>query len=391
MIINGKELDEWQEKAVRNAVSMPFSIINGGAGRGKTTIIKGIEQELGGNVSLCAFSGKAAARIKEATGINACTIHRLLGYDGGTFRIESLKGQHIVIDEASMLSSALLYAIISRQPESITLIGDEAQLPPVGEGQPFHDIVSRRPELVTTLEKCYRNSGAVFDSAELIRQGMTPPAVAENGGETWRIRQTGGAENTQRFILDMVCATRLDFSKDNDVILAPRNEGEHSSVDSLNAAIVQIVNPHDEGQRFRENDRILNTKNDSDMNIWNGTTGTILEVIDGGKVRFLPDDGEEVTVPADFARDNFRFAYALTVHKAQGSQYRRVVFVCLNRDMFSLLDRPMVYTAVTRARQGCLIVGEQGALASALKKRNTKKTIIQRIADMEAAKDALFV
>lgn len=382
MKIDGKTLDEYQEKAVENALKMPLSIINGGAGRGKTTIIKAIAEGHGGNVTLCAFSGKAAARIKEATGIPASTIHRMLGYIGTEFLVKSLERQNVIIDEASMLSSSLLYEIISRNPNTLTLIGDEAQLPPVGDGQPFHDIVHFRPDLVTTLEKCYRASGAVFDASEMLRRGEMPPAYSCNGGESWRICQTGGAESTHRYIVEMVRGGALDFSQ--DIILVPRNEGEHASVDGLNDAIVQIVNPHGEGERFKPGDRVLNTKNNSDLDIWNGTTATVTAVSRGGELTIMVDGSDDYTdVPADFARDNFRLAYALTVHKAQGSQYRRVVFACLARDIFALLDRPMVYTAVTRAKEACLVVGEHGALVSALQKRNTKRTVIQRLAEME--------
>lgn len=394
------ELDQSQIEAVEQATKRRFTIINGGAGCGKTTIIREIAGRLsdrGEKVALCAFAGKAAARLKEATGRPATTIHSLLGSDGVKFREPPFPERTVIVDESSMVNSCLLAEIVRRKPRRLILVGDQAQLAPVGPGQPFHDIIGIYPETVHTLTTCYRNSEAVFKAATAIRNGRMPLLHDRSDNETWDVYNTGGEAETQQVILDWVQKGVFDFEQ--DIILTYR-KGDRSketgeippcTVDRLNEEIVKIVNPRssDETRKFLPGDRVINTKNNPDKDVWNGTTGTVHAIDEDGKMWLrldipIPDPvhpGEtldRVLLTRDEQKE-LHHAYALTVHKAQGSQYRKVLFVCLNRDRYHL-DRSLVYTAVTRTKQSCIIVGQVEALTQSLWNIKSKQTVIQLVA-----------
>lgn len=385
------QLDEVQSAAIEFAVSRRFAVITGGAGSGKTTIIEHIANRVK-NPALCAFAGKAAARLKEATGREASTIHRLLGSNGDIFMRKDLLGITVIIDEGSMISSDLLAEIVKRNPAGLIMVGDEAQLPPVGKGQPFHDIINLRPDCMMRLEKCYRNKAAVFKAALTIRGGEMPLQSDNSEGEIWSVQHTGGADKTQNYILNLVRNGAVDFS--SDVILCPRNgEGpeSHCTVNGLNHAIKELVNPSEEP--FAVGDRVINTKNCSDKNVWNGTTGSVHAIDHSGHIwvkldipildEALSEEGKQVyTDKVLFNKEmkkSLQLAYALTVHKAQGSQYRRVVFACLDRDT-RILTRSLIYTAITRTQQACCVVGQKGALQRGIQTVHSKETVLQELA-----------
>ena len=394
------KLNEEQQEAVARAAAERFLIVNGAAGCGKTCVIKNIADAIGqtgGDVRLCAFAGKAAARIREATGYPSATIHSMLRFDGTRFLCSSLEGLTVIIDEASMVSSSLLAAICKRNPKRLVLVGDEAQLPPVGLGQPFHDLIALNPSKVVTLKKCYRNSEAIYAAAMRVREGRMPERVAESANEKWVMKGLASPQDVHMAVLDMVRRGELDFER--DIILVPRNADETNdaaSVKSLNRDILDLVNPHGANERFKAGDRIINTKNHPELDIWNGTTATVLAVEDAPKGRgrvylhldYPAVDAEgnqtqDIHVTYDVAK-GFMNAYALTVHKSQGSQYRKVVFICLARDSYALLNRSMIYTAVTRAKSECIILGELPAFAGALGCKASKRTVMQMLARMEA-------
>lgn len=388
------QLDESQLSAVNHAVNgCKFAIITGGAGTGKTTIIKQIAEQLKSS-ELAAFAGKAAARLREATGFPASTIHRLLMYQGDRFARETLSGSTVIIDEASMVSADLMAEIIRREPRKIILVGDPAQLPPVGKGQPFHDIINLYPDTVRTLTTCYRNTEAIYQAAMKIRNGEMPTSHAESDNEQWDIINTGNPEDTQRALLGWVRDGSIDFEQ--DIILCPRNgenDDDACTVRGLNKQIREIVNPSDEDSRIRIGDRVINTKNFADKDVWNGTTGTVHAIdddnniwvhLDVDAIDHYDDSGEPIYVDKVLfdidMRPHLQLAYALTVHKSQGSQYRNVVFVALDRDSWSLLDRSLIYTAVTRAKQHCIVIGQVNALRNGIKTVKTKTTVLQELA-----------
>ena len=394
------KLDESQQRAVDMALTKRFCVITGGAGYGKTQIIKSIVNNLTesiDNICLCAFAGKAASRMREATGFKASTIHRLLGYNGDRFTVNDLIGKVVIVDEASMISSTLMAEIMKRKPKKLILVGDSAQLPPVGEGQPFHDIINHFPNKVCVLQKCYRASEAIFKASQMIRNGEFPPMEDESKNEHFKMINTGNAKETHAYILDLVKQGIFDF--EHDIILSPRNEdktNDSSAIDSLNRDIMQIVNPHDiikkpngdeEIEKWKDGDRIINIKNNPSLDIWNGTTGTILSVTSKQSMFIRTDipvqapSGEEtneVLLSPDDTK-NLKHAYALTVHKSQGSQYNKVVLIALSRDSYALLDKAMIYTGVTRAKKECIVIGELQAIRDALRRKTEKQTILQHL------------
>lgn len=387
------DLDETQMSAVQFALDHRFSIINGGAGCGKTTIIHAMCDSLKGHgeVRLCAFAGKAAARLREATMHDASTIHRMLGWmgDANRFALKTLAGSTVILDEASMVSSDLLAEIVKRNPDRLVLVGDEAQLPPVGSGQPFHDLVKLVPECVRTLAVCYRSREAVLSSALAIRAGQMPPPSTVTEREAYRFISKSNAREAHSLILSCVKQGRADLGTlidfDTDVILCCRNgetPDEPCSVRALNADIKSIVNPG--AGRIDPGDRIICTVNSSDLDVWNGTTGRCRGFDTAHAMwvdlDFPNSDGEtSVLIPKDKVKD-WQLAYALTVHKSQGSQYRKVFFIVARRDIATLLSRPMVYTAVTRAKNECLVIGDAWAFSRAIAEIRPKHTAMQEIA-----------
>jgi exodeoxyribonuclease V alpha subunit len=392
--------DSSQQSAIQLATTKPFSMVTGGAGSGKTTIIKAITDTLeskGENVALCAFAGKAAARVREACQHPASTIHRLLMYDGSRFACTSLSSYSVIIDESSMIDTQLLSEVIKRKPNRLCLIGDPAQLPPVGRGQPFHDILKIKPNLVASLTTCYRATEAVFKSATAIRNGVKPPMQATSEGEKWSMVNTGDAKRTQVQILDWVKSGLFDFEQ--DVILVIRNgesDDDACTVRGLNKVITDMISPRENNRKFNVGDRIINTKNLPYLDCWNGTTGTVhaidqdngiwvrtdIPVIDYSKTSDV--NNPAYTSHVLFSREkrkHLELAYALTTHKSQGSQYRRVLFAGFNRDLHSLLDRSLLYTAVTRTKQACCVVGELSAAFAAIDRVCSKRTIMQMIAE----------
>ena len=403
-------LDASQRAAVTRATTSRVSIISGSAGTGKTTIIKAITDVLaahGETVMLCAFAGKAAARVREACGRPASTIHRMLQYDGKTYRCQSLADTSVIADESSMIDAALLAEITRRDPCRLVLVGDQAQLPPVGRGAPFHDLIDLRPDIVSNLTTCYRATEAVFQAATVIRSGGRPPLDARSPGEHWSMMNTGNAARTQTKILEWVTAGHFDFEQ--DVILVARNgetADEPCTIRGLNQAIVDAISPRDEKVRFCVGDRVMNTRNLFALDVWNGTTGTVHAVDQDGGVWVRTDvpviDRRKTTDERDpvytshvlFGKDirkHLQLAYALTVHKAQGSSYRRVCLACFQRDTWGLLDRSLFYTAVTRTREACCVVGELAAAWTAIDRMKRKRTVMQELGRTTSArvKDAI--
>lgn len=402
------DLDDAQMDAVQNALDRRLSVINGGAGCGKTTLIQSVCESLeadGARVNLCAFAGKAAARLKEATCHDASTIHRMLCYSGEErgFTLRTLRGVSVVLDEASMVSSDLMWEIVKRGPDRLVLVGDEAQLPPVGSGQPFHDLIKACPSCVRTLSRCYRSREAVFSSALAIRNGHTPPREAKSENERFAFVSRADGREAHGMVLEAVRAGKVDFGR--DVVLCCRNgEADGStpcSVIALNRDIKDIVNPNarteigpdgrpreaelTERERYRvaPGDRVINTKNDAANDVWNGTTGTCARYDSEGAMwvdlDYPRSDGSKTCLVQKRDAANWQLAYALTVHKAQGSQYRRVLFLVTRRDENALLTRPMVYTAVTRAKRECVVVGDFRAFSVAVARTERKRTVIQTV------------
>jgi exodeoxyribonuclease V alpha subunit len=381
-----------QEQAISRALEGDDLLITGGAGTGKTTIIQQIANGMNGNCMILAPTGKAAARIKECTGFFAQTVHRALGWDGETIRPQAAMPftSPIIIDEASMMDSWLLAKVIERTPPQIILVGDAAQLAPVGKGQPFHDLLKLKPEMVVELKTCYRNKEAIHHAANQIRNGEAPESsTTEN--ESFKIVPVKGGDTSsaaQSMVTGWVEKGFIDPKQ--DILLAPRYgaDGEDMAasgdINALNRAIQAIVNPHKDGERWKIGDRVICCKNFSKEDMWNGDLGEVYDINMNGRpwVRLDRKDDQGCAIEIEISKEmerELKPAYCLSVHKAQGSQFRRVIFICLNKHRF-MLSRSLIYTAVTRAKKGCCIVGEPEAFYRGINTIQNKKTILPLLA-----------
>lgn len=381
-------LNPAQLAAVERAQAHRVSIVNGGAGTGKTTAIKAIAGAVH-NPLLCCPTGKAAARLREATGMEASTIHSALRYNGEEFMLYSLAGRAVIVDESSMVDSELMAAICRRRPERLVLVGDEAQLMPVGNGAPFHDLIRLRPDLVTTLATCYRNTEAIFKAAAAVRAGQVPQKYEQSAGEMWRVNHTGRPDATQDTILRYVKEGQVDF--ESDIVLVCRNgergDPEPGTVHGLNAAILKALE-FSTRDKWQVGQRIICLKNFAGKDVWNGTTGTITGVGKDsawirGDIPFYDAEADAMVAEIEWHREilaNCQHAYALTVHKSQGSQYRNVFFSCFSADSFMMLSRPLIYTAITRARTNCVVMGDSRAFAAGIGVCPAKHTVLQQLA-----------
>lgn len=387
---NLMEFDDKQREAIDRAGPEKFLMITGGAGTGKTTIIKTIAQNLP-NPILLAPTGKASARLREATGFEARTIHSLLLFDGHGFNAGNLRGQDIIVDESSMLDSQLLAAITSRSPRMLILVGDQSQLHPVGPGAPFHDMIQLFPHKVVELQWCYRAQEAVMQAGQSIRQGQFPGYTIESEGESWTFLKANNPSQATEKILSF--GKTLDFSK--DIIVVARNgkknqatgQYQEATVNQLNPMLLEQHQPNHASDKFDIGDRIICQKNFPDEDIWNGTTGEVSAIDDENQLWVKTDiptrgeDGDlhEETLFNKDMKQSSRHAYALTIHKSQGSQYRHVIILALDRDHI-MLSRPLIYTAVTRAKQSCTVIGQRQALEKALANVPERDTVMKQLA-----------
>ncbi len=367
--------DASQESAIAAAVrSTDDVVITGGAGTGKSTCIKAIAEQLDGRVEIMAPTGKAAARVKEATGYPAYTIHRCLQWDGtkvnrhGDFKVP------LIIDESSMIDSEIMATVLRFNPPKLILVGDQAQLAPVGRGQPFHDIINLRPEIVQNLTHCWRAQGAVHKAAQAIRAGTAPLTVDTSGGETWRMVESGGSESTIAKLLQWVQAGHYDPKQ--DVILSPRyGDGEtDSGIFNINREVKKLLNPSDE--KWAVGDRVICNKNFGADDLWNGDLGFITDIDVSGQLWVQLDRDPSPRLMSKEQAKEFAHAYALSVHKSQGSQFRRV-FVLIQRAHWFQLTRSLIYTAITRAQKGVCVMGEMSAFYHGINNDEKKNTVMQ--------------
>lgn len=365
--------DPSQLAAIRRAESGHDLIITGSAGTGKTLIIGEIANRLG-DYLLLTPTGKAAAQIKERTGCDACTIHRELRYDGEVFRRNEKIRCPVIVDEASMVDSWLLARLLEYSHNQIILVGDASQLEPVGAGSPFHDLIRLRKDMVVVLDVCHRATAAIHRAAIAIRAGERPLNIDNSGGEVFQLMPTGDAESTMAAILKWVKAGKYDPTQ--DLMLAPvYGCGEDDGgIDAINKAVKALVNPSVEP--FAVGDRVLCNKNFADLDLWNGDMGRITAIDVGGNLFVKLDRSDTEIRCENEQKKEITHAYCVSVHKAQGSQARRVFFVCLNRHL-RMLTRRLIYTAVTRAQKVCVVCGQLGAFYTGLNNHKMKTTIMQ--------------
>jgi exodeoxyribonuclease V alpha subunit len=397
----GFEFAEQQRAALKNALLSKVSILTGGPGTGKTTILRALVEILKAKkvrVHLAAPTGRAAQRLAETTGGFASTIHRLLKYDaskGGFVANEHqpLATDFIIVDEASMLDTRLAAAVLQAVPSRshLLLVGDIDQLPSVGAGNVLKDLIASSVALsafpVTRLNVIYRQKGQsqIVTTAHAINAGepTLPPSVNEvSAAQAWSdltFIVAESAEDTVRKTIQL-CTEFVPqhykwFHPINDVqILAPMHKGT-AGVGNLNIQLQAALNPHAKGLRgphgeYRPGDKVIQLRNNYDKNLFNGDIGVIASVDTEAGTLTAKFDGDEHT----FDRGEFGDlapAYAISIHKSQGSEYP-VVIVPLLKAHFMMLQRNLLYTAITRGKKKVFLVGEPAAYAMAVRNSEAK-------------------
>jgi len=379
-----------QKTALRYALKSKVAVITGGPGTGKTTLLRSLLialDRLGIKPTLAAPTGRAARRLAEATGREAKTIHRLLEYspDSGQFirgALYPLRCGFLIVDEASMmdleLASSLLSALMPNC--SLLLVGDRNQLPSVGPGSVLKDVIASGLAPVMELTQVYRQAGQsrIVTNAHRINRGQLPEISNAPEGDFFFIERNA-PEDVVATIKQLVAERlvgKFGIASSNDIqVLSPMNRGP-LGVHLLNRELQQLLNPQGRalifGEReIREGDRVIQLKNNYDKQIFNGDIGRVVRV---DPARILVDvafeDGHASYDPGDL--DELAAAYAISVHKSQGSQYPAVVMP-LHQSHYLMLRRNLIYTAITRAERVCVLVGTRAAMAQAVRNEEERR------------------
>ncbi|MEE9392177.1 MAG: ATP-dependent RecD-like DNA helicase [Planctomycetota bacterium] len=376
------ELSSEQSEAIRGILQSKVAVLTGGPGVGKTTVLRSlvrIWRDRGLRIALACPTGRAAKRLEQVSGLEATTIHRLLKFDGGHGRFAHgtdypLAADIIVIDETSMLDLPLFLHLLRALPEGarLLLVGDAEQLPSVGPGTVLRDVIAAGVVPVLRLTRVFRQAqgSRIIRVAHEILAGRIPD-LADDGADLLFIEEKDprrGAEIVTRLLLEEV-PRRLDQSGPGDVqILSPMHKGPVGTLE-LNRSVQQARDPHAEflehgDLRFARGDRIMQRRNDYDRELFNGDLGRV-ESIDLARGQLMARFGNARQEYGRSSLSDIAPAWAMTVHKSQGGEFPAVILPVYNQH-FLLLKRPVLYTAVTRAKRLLVIVGDPRALALAV-------------------------
>ena len=408
------KLSKIQIDAIKSCFEENISIITGGPGTGKTTIINTISKiylDNGYNISLCAPTGRAAKRIEETTGIEAKTIHRMLGYipssydDIGHFEYNEdnpLDTDVIIIDEMSMVDVVLFEKLLRGMKDNtrLVIVGDVDQLPSVGAGNVLRDLINSKKIKYTKLVDIFRQSESsnIIVNAHKINNGQEPILNEKNSDFFFLKTETPAI--TRNVVVDLISkrlpnAYGYDFSKDIQILTQSRKG--ICGVFELNRLLQDILNPKNEetdeilvgNKLFRVNDKVMQTKNNYNLSFVDSDGEENFGVYNGdmGHIIFIDKSSKKLTVEMDDKRlidytledlDNLELAYAITIHKSQGSEFKSVIIPMF--DGYKLLQtRNLLYTAITRAKENIVLVGDKNVMNNMIR----NNTINSRYSNLE--------
>ena len=391
---NSLQLSGSQKAAITLAVQRKFCIITGGPGVGKTTVVNSILKIIRTRrvaVTLCAPTGRAAKRLSESTGQEATTIHRLLDFDPATFDFKRnadnpLSTDLLVVDECSMVDIVLMNQLLRAVPDaaSVLLVGDVDQLPSVGPGSVLSDLIASGQVPVARLTEIFRQAATsqIITGSHAINHGQVP-AVSKKGEETDFFYLTDDEPEALFVKLMRVVTQRLPekfgFDPVNDIqVLAPMNRGGLGAR-SLNVALQEALNPHAHprvtryGWTYAPGDKVIQMVNNYDKDVFNGDIGRVKAIdIEEGEL-LIEFDGRDVCYALN-ELDEVALAYAITIHKSQGSEYPCVV-IPMAMQHFTLLERNLLYTGVTRGKQMVVLVGQPKAVGMAARTRKSNRRL----------------
>jgi exodeoxyribonuclease V alpha subunit len=386
------DLSAEQQHAIRTALSHPVSVLTGGPGTGKTTCLKALIQALESahkSYALASPTGRAAKRLSQATDRPASTIHRLLGFnpaEGFKYNAETpLEVDILVVDEASMLDLLLAHSLLKalRPGTHLLLVGDVDQLPSVGAGDVLRDIIASRLVPVTRLSQIFRQAAHshIILNAHRINQGkmpvFSPPVETESGapGGDFYLFPADDPEQAADWVNELVyrrIPQKFGLHPRDDIqVLSPMYRGA-AGVSALNERLQASLNPPAlmkaektlYGQTFRPGDKVMQTQNNYDKDVYNGDIGYVSAINPVDQTLRL--DFEQRSVNYDWSEaDQLTLAYAVSVHKSQGSEFPAVVMPLVTQH-YMMLQRNLLYTAITRARRLCVLVGNRRAIAIAV-------------------------
>lgn len=390
----GITYNEQQFLAIKNSLLKQFLIITGGPGTGKTTIMKGVTElyrtvnklsyeQLQEKIALLAPTGRAAKRMSESTLLRASTIHRFLKWQKETNKFQvneynKSRVEFVIIDEASMIDTYLMASLLKGISANckILLVGDDHQLPSVGPGQVLHDLIESNFLQKVELTELYRQGkdSNILTLAYDIRQGEVNEEVFNVGDDLTFIKAT--PDQVVDDVLE-ITDTYQDLSYKEFQILCPMYK-TIAGIDEINRHVQNKVNPKTKNKKelqygdviFRENDKVLQLTNMPDENVYNGDIGIIKEIKTAPKKEIIIDfDGNIVKyTPSNF--NNFRLAYAISIHKAQGSEFD-VVIIPIVRNFNKMLYRKLIYTGITRSKKKLYLIGDINALKYAVSNNNS--------------------
>lgn len=383
------ELASNQRLALACALSNKVMVITGGPGTGKTTLVNSVLRvlrEYKVSIRLCAPTGRAAKRMTETTKMPAQTIHRMLGVNqiGGGFihnEDNKLNCEYLVVDESSMIDVPLFFSLLKALPEraGLLLVGDVDQLPSVGAGFVLGNIINSRSVIVVKLNEVFRqaSSSNIVLSAHSVNKGIIPKLQYTKEEESDFYFLEAEDEGLPAKLISLVkdrLPKTFGYNPLQDIqILAPMQRGS-SGVRSLNVALQKALNPFSNitlskfGQNYAVGDKVMQTENNYDQDVFNGDMGIIDSINEEEQEVVINFDGKNVTY--DYSDlDQITLAYAITIHKSQGSEYP-VVIIPITMQSYVMLQRNLIYTGITRGRKLVIILGQKKALSIAV--RNNK-------------------